>query len=46
MTLGSVSIMVYSFPNNLLEKDPHGYLRELWWFSSRLYLYHAGFLSA
>jgi len=30
MTRVSVSIMVYSFPNNLLEADPHGYLGELW----------------
>lgn len=43
---GYVSIRVYSFPNNLLEADPHGYLRELWWFRSRLLLCHPGFLSA
>lgn len=29
--------MVYSIPNNLLEADPHTYLRELWWFRSTRY---------
>lgn len=38
-----VSIILYSFPNNLFEADPHGYLRELW---HTLSLCHPRILSA